>query len=123
MKVKYKDKELLESETFINFGPGETEVEFQRGSESIKLIFNLAENEKEKRSLNMTVVDTNTAKIDLINFNDPLGIGVKEPMYVGTFMHRKLYFTFFVKPTGSIQDCKVLTFSVYLGEEVQDGQN
>ena len=123
MKIKYKDKDLLESETFITFGMGETELLLEDKTESIRLILNFVDTDEKKHDLQFEVIDSKTAKLNLINFKEQFGMGIKEPVSVGTFKKRKLYFIFHVKPTGAVANCRVVTFSFYLGEEVQDGQD
>jgi hypothetical protein len=129
MKIKYRDKDLLETQTFITFGSGETEITLEdETDESLSLILNFVDHEDKDHEgkepdIHWEVINDHKAKLNLINFSDQLGRGLKEPIYIGSFAKRKLYVLFYTNITGAVKNCRVVTISFYLGEEVQDGQD
>lgn len=124
MKIITGEKELLGSKTFIALGLGETEISIDDGPESLRFIFNFVESADEKvAGPKLEAVDGQTLKITLANWNNPLGITLNEPLEIGTYRHRVLFVLFFVKKAGQEGQFREVTFSLYLGEEVQGGHN
>ena len=124
MRVKTGDKELLESETFLALGLGETILEIDENPEPLRFILNFVEDEAKKESLVRWVSDgTNTLRVTLTNWNSPFGTTLTEPVEIGTYRHRPLFMLFCVTKAGSKGQLRQVTFALYLGEAVQDGHN
>lgn len=124
MKVTLQDKELIDSQTFLAFGLGETRISLTRDTEAVTFILNFIQEEGEgakQEKITLESSDVGTLKINLSNWNNTLGTTLISPLEVGTFQHRKLYILFFIKKAGSQGQVREVTFSIYLGEEVQGG--
>jgi len=121
MKICYGDKELLRSDCFLTFGRGETKMEIAYGDESIFFVLEMAADESKQQKHEFVPVDTQTLKLRLVNWENPLGSGFIEPIEVGTLGNRKLYFLLWIKKAGSKSAVHEVTFSAYLGEEVSNG--
>ena len=124
MKIKTGGMDLLESETFLAVGDGETVITIREGPDLLCFILNFVEVEGEKKmDLIFEAVGNNTLKVNLINWSNPLGITLSEPVEVGTYLKRKLFMLFNISKAGERGHLREVTFSLYLGEEVQDGHN
>ena len=124
MKIKTGGMDLLESETFLAFGTGETVIEVKEGQECLRFILNFVEVAGEKAiSLNYEAVGDNTLKIILTNWSNSLSATLMEPVEIGTYEKRRLFMLFRISKSGQKVDSREVTFSLYLGEEVQDGKN
>ena len=122
MKIKTDEKELLESQTFFAIGLGETVITFGNDQEKLKFILDFVQDDKDKKiSIKWDVVDSKTLKVTLPNWNNPLGTALIEPVEVGTYRKRRLFILFFIKKAGDKGQLREVTFSTYLGEEVQVG--
>ena len=62
-------------------------------------------------------------KLTLTNWDNPLGTTLGEPVEVGILKNRKLFILFYIEKAGKAGHLRAITFSLYLGEEVQGGQN
>ena len=124
MKIQTGGKELLESRSFLALGLGETVIEIEDGQESLKFILNFIEVKgKKKLDLKWEVADKKTLKFTLTNWDNPLGTTLIEPLEVGIYKKRGLFVSFFVCKAGSKGQNRDVTFALYLGEKVQDGDN
>ena len=123
MKIETDGKELLESKVFLAIGLGETVVTLGDDQEMLSFIFNFAEDENKKEAITWDVVDTRTLKVTLSNWNNSLGTTLVEPVAVGTYQKRRLFILFHVKKAGTSGQIREVTFSLYLGEEVQVGRD
>ena len=121
MKIKTGGKELLESKTFLDLGHGETVVTIGDGPGALNFIFDFVKGEKE--AIAWKPVDKQSLKVTLTNWDNPLGTTLVNPLEVGTFKNRQLFILFYVKKAGSKGGLREVTVSLYLGEEVQGGQN
>ena len=124
MHIKYNDKELLDSMTFMSFGNGETEIEFGEGKEKLKVILDFIDEEEPKeQKLQFVVIDQHTLKIMLTNWNNVLGTTFNEAVKIGSFRKRELFLILNVKKAGQKAAFREVTFSLYVGQEVHDGKN
>ena len=124
MKIKTGGMDLLESETFLAVGTGETVIAIKEGPDLLRFILNFVEVEGEKKmAVNFEDGGNNTLKMNLTNWSNPLGITLSEPVEVGTYCKRRLFMLFNIRTVGQAVQLREVTFSLYLGEEVQDGHN
>ena len=124
MRIKTADKELLESETFLALGLGKTVVEFDEGDGAIQLIFNFSEDKSSKQATaEWNAVDSTTLNILLTNWNSPTGLTLTEPVEIGTYRGRQLFMVFSVVRISTPDPLRKVSLFLYLGEEVQNGDN
>ena len=124
MKIKTGGMDLLESETFLAVGDGETVITITEDPDVLCFILNFVEAEGEKKmGLNFEAVDKKTLKVNLTNWSNPLGITFTKPVEVGTYRKRRLFMLVNISKAGKGGHLREVTFSLYLGEEVQDGHN
>ena len=124
MKIKTGGMDLLESETFLAVGDGETVITIREGPDLLCFILNFVEGEGEKKmALHFEGAGKNSLKVNLINWSNPLGTTLNEPVEVGTYLKRQLFMLFNISKAGTAGQLREVTFSLYLGEEVQDGHN
>ena len=124
MKIQTGGKELLDSRSFLALGPGETVIEVEDGQEPLKFILDFIEVAGQKKlDLKWEVTDKKTLKFTLTNWNNPLGTTLIEPIEVGTYEKRRLFVSFIVCKAGEKGLNRDVTFALYLGEKVQDGDN
>ena len=121
MKIETGDTELLRTETFLAIGLGETVITIDDGPESLRFIldFVASEENKETPAINWETIDGKTAKVTLVNWNNPLGTTLVKPVQVGTYSKRQLSVLFFISKAGGEGEIREVTFSLYLGKEVQ----
>ena len=123
MEIKTGGMDLLESETFLAVGDGETVIMIREDLDLLRFILNFVEAEGEKKmAVDFEVVDKKTLKVNLTNWSNPLGITFIKPVEVGTYRKRRLFMLVNVSKAGRVP-LREVTFSLYLGEEVQDGHN
>ena len=96
MKIETGGKELLESETFIALGLGETVITIGEGNEELRFVFDFVKGEKGDKPIILNVVDTKSLKLTLTNWDNPLGTTLVGPVEVGTFKNRQLFILFYV---------------------------
>ena len=73
MKIKTGGMDLLESETFLAVGDGETVITIREDLDLLSFILNdQAEGEK-KMTVNFEAVGKNTLKVNLTNWSTPFG--------------------------------------------------
>ena len=124
MKIKTGGMDLLESETFLAVGDGETVITIREDLDLLSFILNFVEAEGEKKmTVNFEAVGKNTLKVNLTNWSTPFGTTFIEPVEVGTYHKRRLFILVNISKAGGRGHLREVTFSLYLGEEVQDGHN
>ena len=121
MKIETGGKELFESEAFLAIGLGETVITLGDGPEALKVIFDFVKGEKQ--AIAWETVDSKSLKLTLTNWDNNLGTTLVNPVEIGTFRNRQLFLLFNVKKAGNEGNLREVTVSLYLGEEVQGGQN
>ena len=123
MKITSADKQLFESATFIALGLGESRVEISQEQELLTFIFDFkTDTAAPKEKLEFKLVDENTMRIELTNWNNPLGTTINGPLDIGSFARRRLYLVFGVRKLGGAGELRQVNVNFYLGEEVRDGQ-
>jgi len=122
MRIKYQEKEVFETETFLS--PGcEVEVYIGNGNNSLKLILEFVDSDENEHNFQLVPIDNKSLRVILKNWNNPLGTSFIEPIEIGTLSHRKLYILLLVRKVGSQGDVREITLSSYIGEEVQNGED
>ena len=124
MKIKTGGMDLLESETFLAIADGETVIAIGEDPDWLHFVLKFVEVKgKKEATLEYKAVEGHTLNVTLINWNSPLGITIFEPCEVGTYCKRRLFMLFNIRRAGEEGHFREVTFSLYLGEEVQDGKN
>lgn len=125
MKINTGDKELLDTETFLALELGETVIAIEDGSsEPLRFVLDFVENKGNKdATLNFNSVDKRTLRATFVNWNSPLGTTLTEPIEVGTYNNRRLFMLFCITKVGQQGELREITFSLYLGKRVQNGDN
>ena len=81
MKIKTGGMDLLESETFLAVGDGETVITIREDLDLLSFILNFVEAEGEKKmAVNFETVGKNTLKVNLTNWSSPFGTTFIEPV-------------------------------------------
>lgn len=122
MKISFGSMDLLESETFLTVPDEVTRIEVGQDDDTVGISLEFADKEGADQNLAMNSSDNKTLEIKLINWSNSLGTGLVEPIHIGQFRNRLLYFNIFVVRAGKAPVRKV-TFSLYLGQEVSRGAN
>lgn len=81
-----------------------------------KFSFYFEKNSNSERSMKGTAIDKTELKFDLINFDDPLGCGLLEPVSIGTYKNRKL-FLFFETSRMSEKSGRLFHYTFFLGDK------
>ena len=125
MRIETGGWDLLKTETFLAVGLGETTIAIDEGPETIRFILNFVETEDDEKasSLRWDPIDSTALRLTLTNWSNPLGTTLMEPVEVGTYDNRKLFALLFVQKAGAEGQLRSITFSLYLGEEVHNGDN
>lgn len=125
MKIKYLEKnlELYDSATFLTLGLGETEVVFgdEAQGETITVILDFIDDGGNSPVVSWETINNNKVKGVLTNWNSSLATTLAEPFTGGTLFNRDLVFNFSVSRIGKDSEARQVTFSVYLGQEVNNG--
>lgn len=122
MIISHGDRTLLETTTFLTLGLGETKVMLSHNGETLTFLLNFVAEEPNKESMiRPEFVNDKTLRLTLINWNNPLGAGLENPVELGTFLKRRLTFAFFISKAGAKGEQRLVTLSFYLGAEVQNG--
>ena len=115
MKITTGGKELLDTETFLTIGVGETVVTL----DDLRFLLDFADNTKEKGTiLRAQTVDDKTLRLTLTNWSNVLGSTLLEPMEIGFYKNRKLFVLLHIAKAGREGEQRLVTFSLYLGEKV-----
>lgn len=123
MEIQYQEKVLYESKTFLSPGDGELEITIGPDNDLIKLILEFINTDKKEQRFDFDQIDNRTLKIILSNWNNSLGTSFVEPVEIGTLFHKKLFILLLVRKIGAQGNVREITFSSYLGEEVQNGED
>jgi hypothetical protein len=117
LKVKYGDKELWETVTFIAPALGEFEIALSCPEETISLIFEFLREKDTPQSIQYATEATDRLRIRCANWDDPTPITVKELLEAGEFAGRRLFLIFSSTKLGSFGEIRQVHLSVYLGEK------
>ena len=92
-------------------------------TDNLRFIFNIINDPaKDKYSSEVRLINDKTIELDLYNFiaTQVGGGGTKNPVRVGHFNNRALYYSFYINSVGGgVQP--MFTYTFYLGEEVANG--
>lgn len=88
-KVKVGDKEVVYSGVVSSTSNETVYLELDPNIR-IKLLF--SNNDKPNQSMETKIDDEGVLNFDLINFNNPLGVELTEPIAIGTYNGRQLFF-------------------------------
>ncbi len=118
--VKVGKYELLESITVIDIDSEPISVNLEGDERGLTFIFNFIKDEKvSEAQINYTVVNDNTAEVNIINADGFLGGGNTKLISLGTLNRRNLYYNLRVFGLHNSGNTIILNF--YLGEEVNNG--
>ena len=83
---------------------------------NLLFVFNNDKNEKE-HTFTTTIIEKTILKIELINFNNPLGTATKEPILVGDYNGKNIFVHFCVYSLGDneLNQTKIFICSLYQG--------
>ena len=124
MKIQTGGMELIDSESFLAVGLGETLINIGDGAESLHFILNFVEVEGEKKPIfELKSIDKKTLRVTLTNWNNSLGTTLIEPAEIGTYRKRKLFILFSISKSGKLGQVREVLLSLYLGGEVKDGDD
>ena len=124
MEITTQNKKLFDSQSFLALGLGETRIRLGSEPESVDFILDFKDNKEEStEKITFDPIDNKTLRIVLTNWNNPIGATLNKEVEVGTLNKRRLYILFYIKKAGTKGDLREVTFSAYLGEEIQDGEN
>ena len=106
MKIKTGGMDLLESETFLAVGDGETVITIREDLDLLSFILNFVKAEGEKKmTLDFEPVGKNTLKVNLTNWSSPFGITFTEPVEVEpTTSGGFSYWSTAVRPEGGTSE-------------------
>lgn len=105
--------ELIKSEMVHISGNDILTISLQ---EVMFLKFEFVTDDKDKNSFisKEVIEDKKTLVIKCANFDNSLGQGLIEPLEIGYFNNRKLYFSFFVWTPNINQNKRLINYSLYL---------
>ncbi|MDF1764061.1 MAG: hypothetical protein P1U57_11680 [Oleibacter sp.] len=125
MKIRYleEDLELYDSETFLAFGLGETQVEIgdENQGEVLIFTFNFISDDTQERSITWDQKSNTEVKANLINWNDVIGTTLIKPLRGGSLFNREMVLTFASRKIGSEGETREISLSVYIGKELPNG--
>ena len=123
MHVSYGNKTLVDTITFIMPGLGPATVVIGDGAESLTFELQFEKVADVPQKLAVEQVNQTTGKLTFTNWENVLGTGLIDPVEIGAFRRRKLYFLPFVRKVGSKSEQRIVTLTFYIGEEVPGGQD
>jgi hypothetical protein len=112
VKVKSSGKDVIASGSVNTFSYDNLEVNIAQ----FKFVFNFL-NSGSDQKIEYRNDGPTTLILDIYNFNNSIGIGVKSPIRLGTLMGRELYLGFMVYTLNST-DSKLVHYTFMLGEVV-----
>lgn len=121
MKHQGMDWDLLESLTFIVPDDGETLVELGPSNDSLKFEFKFITKGGDEPQLTFDILGEKDLRLNLSDWDSALGIGLANPIPVGTFSNRQLFLLFFVQQAGQTGRRRLMTITFYLGKEAVSG--
>ena len=112
IKVKSSGKDVIASGSVNTFSNDNLEIEIAQ----FKFIFNFINSGTEQK-IQYRNKGSEVLILDIFNFNNSLGVGVKSPLKIGTLMDRQLYLGFMVYSMNPT-DSKLVHYTFMLGEKV-----
>lgn len=114
VKVKTSGKDVIASGSVNTFSSDNLEVQIAQFKFVFKFITNGSDQKIEYRSSG-----PETLVLDIYNFNNSIGTGLKTPVKLGTLMDRELFLGFMVY-TLSPTDSKLVHYTFMLGDKVSE---
>lgn len=119
MKVKSGDYDVLESGTIMQFK--NEPIEFELASNmNIRFMF-ITDGKPNDTKMVFKNISDSLLELHLYNFHNSMGTGNTEPLPLGNINNRKLYLNFRVFSINDVQSNRVVHYTWYLGEEVDNG--
>ncbi len=118
--IKSGALDLIASGSFISPDNNEIRIIIESSEAPMNLVFSFIkdENNKEVRKSTEINVETNTMFIRFYNYNDTRFTNT--PWYIGTLYNRQIFILYHIEPLHTT-DLRNITYSFYLGEEIQNG--
>jgi hypothetical protein len=112
VKIRTSGKEVIASGSVNTFSHDNLEIQIAQ----FKFIFNFITIGTDQK-IEYRNNGSETLILDLYNFNNAIGTGVKSPVRIGTLMDRELYLGFMVYSI-SPADSKLVHYTFMLGDKV-----
>lgn len=121
VNIESSGKKIIDSGSFITFDDDPSTVHLKKGSELITFVFHFSEDDKSepkveffpKKDPKKNHVEI---KIELLNLNNTLGRGLKEPLWIAGFDNNdKIFLHLWVRPLGKTKS-KEVAYTLYLEE-------
>lgn len=93
-KITIGKYEVLTSGQFLGFSDQENILEISQGRSSIKIRFVFREDDSGKTELGSEIISNTDLRVVFNNFNDSLGMGNTEPIRLGNFNGKELFFSY-----------------------------
>lgn len=115
--------DVFETTTFVAVSNSETKIVVSEEIETITFILEFAidTNVKEQKT-NLVVESVDVMRIKMTNWTSPLTTSLLVPTLVGTFGGREILIMVNAARIGDLGQLYRVTFTVYLGNEVRDGE-
>lgn len=123
MDISFDTKTLFDSATFLTIAEENASVRVGEGDETLQFNLIFKKDKEKDQELNSRPIDDHTLELTLVNWAETLGNALIKPIEIGQIRGKKAYINLFVKSTGSRSTVKEITFSIYLGESVKDGED
>lgn len=118
--VKVGNYDLIESITVIDIDSEPISVNLNGEGSGLTFIFRFIKDEKKSNAeINYSIIDNNTAEVNIINADGFMGGGNTNLISLGNLNNRKLYYNFRIFGLHDSGNTIILNF--YLGEEVTNG--
>ena len=123
LKVTTGGMDVFETTTFVAVSNSETKIVVSEEIETITFILEFAidTNVKEQKT-NLVVESVDVMRIKMTNWTSPLTTSLLVPTLVGTFGGREILIMVNAARIGDLGQLYRVTFTVYLGNEVRDGE-
>ena len=115
-KKKVGKLDVLISEQIHVSGDNQFEIEF----DGLIMRFKFITDTSCKDTKYEKEIDNNILTLELTNFKKSLGEGILEPMSVGNYSGRILYFSFFIWTINEEKGLRIISYSFYLGEDYEE---
>jgi hypothetical protein len=123
VKIKSGEHEVLSSGSFLTFSGLENRLDLTYKNESITIYISFLNdpgNDKPELRTEFELVSNTGLRFKFYNYNHTTGQFIKTPYEIGTIAHRRLFMAFYCVKLRDTDRHKI-SFTFYLGEEVQNG--
>lgn len=121
-KIKSGKAEIISNGTVISFRGQPIQIEFEDVlKNTIRIVFEFKDDKtKEDTPYTNATADGLNLKIELFNFNNPLGSGSSAPLQIGNFEGKPMFLNYRVYKIGkNVTTDKTLQYSIYVLEEAK----